>query len=152
MQNNYARPTKTLKSDMNVVPYIDVMLVLLIIFMVTAPMLTTGVEVNLPSEKTSNIAKSELTPVIVSLTKTGELFVSHEHAIDQAVSESELSTLLSNMASKHMGENGSNLQVMINADKDNPYEAVMHVMAVVQGAGVTKVGLLSNQTTNKKSK
>lgn len=137
---------------MNVVPYIDVMLVLLIIFMVTAPMLTTGVEVNLPSEKTSNIAKSELTPVIVSLTKTGELFVSHEHAIDQAVSESELSTLLSNMASKHMGENGSNLQVMINADKDNPYEAVMHVMAVVQGAGVTKVGLLSNQTTNKKSK
>lgn len=152
MQNNYARPTKTLKSDMNVVPYIDVMLVLLIIFMVTAPMLTTGVEVNLPSEKTSNIAKSELTPVIVSLTKTGELFVSHEHAIDQAVSESELSTLLSDMASKHMGENGSNLQVMINADKDNPYEAVMHVMAVVQGAGVTKVGLLSNQTTNKKSK
>lgn len=137
---------------MNVVPYIDVMLVLLIIFMVTAPMLTTGVEVNLPSEKTSNIAKSELTPVIVSLTKTGELFVSHEHAIDQAVSESELSTLLSDMASKHMGENGSNLQVMINADKDNPYEAVMHVMAVVQGAGVTKVGLLSNQTTNKKSK
>ncbi|MDO4450746.1 MAG: protein TolR [Moraxella sp.] len=152
MQNNYARPTKTLKSDMNVVPYIDVMLVLLIIFMVTAPMLTTGVEVNLPNEKTSNIAKSELTPVIVSLTKTGELFVSHEHAIDQAVSESELSTLLSDMASKHMGENGSNLQVMINADKDNPYEAVMHVMAVVQGAGVTKVGLLSNQTTNKKSK
>lgn len=152
MQNNYARPTKTLKSDMNVVPYIDVMLVLLIIFMVTAPMLTTGVEVNLPSEKTSNIAKSELTPVIVSLTKTGELFVSHEHAIDQAVSESELSTLLSDMASKHMGENSSNLQVMINADKDNPYEAVMHVMAVVQGAGVTKVGLLSNQTTNKKSK
>lgn len=137
---------------MNVVPYIDVMLVLLIIFMVTAPMLTTGVEVNLPSEKTSNIAKSELTPVIVSLTKTGELFVSHEHAIDQAVSESELSTLLSDMASKHMGENGSNLQVMINADKDNSYEAVMHVMAVVQGAGVTKVGLLSNQTTNKKSK
>lgn len=137
---------------MNVVPYIDVMLVLLIIFMVTAPMLTTGVEVNLPSEKTSNIAKSELTPVIVSLTKTGELFVSHEHAIDQAVSESELSTLLSDMASKHMGENSSNLQVMINADKDNPYEAVMHVMAVVQGAGVTKVGLLSNQTTNKKSK
>lgn len=135
---------------MNVVPYIDVMLVLLIIFMVTAPMLTTGVEVNLPSEKTSNITKSELTPVIVSLTKDGELFVSHERAIDQAISESELSALLTDMAQANMGESGSQLQVLINADKDNAYEAVMHVMALVQGAGVTKVGLLSGQSSTKK--
>lgn len=135
---------------MNVVPYIDVMLVLLIIFMVTAPMLTTGVEVNLPSEKTSNITKSELTPVIVSLTKDGELFVSHERAIDQAISESELSALLADMAQANMGESGSQLQVLINADKDNAYETVMHVMALVQGAGVTKVGLLSGQSSTKK--
>lgn len=150
MKNSYARSKKPLNSDMNVVPYIDVMLVLLIIFMVTAPMLTTGVEVNLPSEKTSNIAKSELTPVIVSLTKNGELFVSHENAIDQAVSEPELSELLTQLAQANMGEQGSQLQVMINADKDNAYEAVMHLMALVQGAGVTKVGLLSGQTNTKK--
>lgn len=139
---------------MNVVPYIDVMLVLLIIFMVTTPMLTTGVEVNLPSEKTSNITKSELTPVIVSLTKDGELFVSHERAIDQAISESELSALLTDMAQANIGESSSQLQVLINADKDNAYEAVMHVMALVQGAGVTKVGLLSSQNgkENKKAK
>lgn len=152
MKHRYARASKTLNSDMNVVPYIDVMLVLLIIFMVTAPMLTTGVEVNLPSEKTSNITKSELTPVIVSLTKAGDLFVSHENAIDQAVSESELSKLLTDMAKANMGTNGSNLQVMINADKDNAYENVMHLMALVQGAGITKVGLLSSQTDGKKGK
>lgn len=150
MRNSYARAKKPLNSEMNVVPYIDVMLVLLIIFMVTAPMLTTGVEVNLPSEKTSNITKSELTPVIVSLTKDGELFVSHERAIDQAISESELSALLADMAQANMGESGSQLQVLINADKDNAYEAVMHVMALVQGAGVTKVGLLSGQSSTSK--
>lgn len=154
MKHSYARPKKALNSEMNVVPYIDVMLVLLIIFMVTAPMLTTGVEVNLPSEKVSNIAKSELTPVIVSLTKDGKLFISHENAIDQAVSETELTKLLTDMANKYKGNNGSNLQVMINADKDNSYENVMRVMALVQGAGVTKVGLLSSQNgkEDKKSK
>lgn len=148
----YARHKKSLNSDMNVVPYIDVMLVLLVIFMVTAPMLTTGVEVNLPSEKTSNIAKNELTPVIVSLQKDGSLFISSEHAIDKAVTESELSITLSEMAQKHMGENGSDLQVLINADKNNEYSKIMHLMAIVQGAGVTKVGLLSGQTSKSKTK
>lgn len=147
MKNSYARAKKPLNSEMNVVPYIDVMLVLHIIFMVTAPMLTTGVEVNLPSEKTSNITKSELTPIIVSLTKDGELFVSSERAIDQAISKSDLSALLADMAQANMSENGSQLQVLINADKDNAYEAVMHVMALVQGAGVIKVGLLSGQSS-----
>ena len=113
-------------------------------------MLTTGVEVNLPSKKTSNITKSELTPVIVSLTKDGELFVSHERAIDQAISESELSALLADMAQANMGDSGSQLQVLINADKDNAYEAVMHVMALVQGTGVTKVGLLSGRSSTSK--
>lgn len=150
MKNSYARAKKPLNSEMNVVPYIDVMLVLLIIFMVTAPMLTTGVEVNLPSKKTSNITKSEPTPVIVSLTKDGELFVSHERAIDQAISESELSALLADMAQANMGDSGSQLQVLINADKDNAYEAVMHVMALVQGTGVTKVGLLSGRSSTSK--
>lgn len=153
MKNSYARAKKPLNSEMNVVPYIDVMLVLLIIFMVTAPMLPTGVEVNLPSEKTSNITKSEITPVIISLTKDGDLFVSSERAIDQAISKTELSALLTDMAQANMGESESQLQVLINADKDNAYEAVMHIMALVQGAGVTKVGLLSGQSsTNQQSK
>lgn len=147
----YTRHKKPLNADMNVVPYIDVMLVLLIIFMVTAPMLTTGVEVNLPSEKTSNIANQELTPVIVSLQKDGKLYISSEQAIDKPVSEKQLAVTLSELAKQHKGDNGtSNLQVMINADKENEYSKIMHLMAIVQGAGVTKVGLLSGQPTKAK--
>lgn len=143
MKNRYARAKSALKSDMNVVPYIDVMLVLLVIFMVTAPMLTTGVEVNLPSEKTSNIAKNELTPVIVSLQKNGQLFISYEHAIDKKISEEELAHILSDLNRQHSSDEGSQVQVMINADKDNQYSAIMHLMAIIQKTGITKIGLLS---------
>lgn len=148
--NPYARHKKPLNSDMNVVPYIDVMLVLLVIFMVTAPMLTTGVDVNLPSEKVTNIAKNELTPVIISMTKDGALFISSEHGIDQAVSEATLINTLSELV-QEQNKRQDQLQVFINADKDNEYSKVMHLMAIVQGAGISKVGLLSGQTnkTNK---
>lgn len=151
MKNRYTRNKSALKYDMNVVPYIDVMLVLLVIFMVTAPMLTTGVEVNLPSEKTSNIAKNELTPVIVSLQKNGQLFISYEHAIDEKVSEQELADILSELSRQHNNENGNQVQVMINADKDNQYSKIMHLMAIIQKTGIVKVGLLSEgQTPPKK--
>ncbi|MGP1605922.1 MAG: protein TolR [Moraxella sp.] len=151
MKNRYTRNKSALKSDMNVVPYIDVMLVLLVIFMVTAPMLTTGVEVNLPSEKTSNIAKNELTPVIVSLQKNGQLFISYEHAIDKKVSEQELADILSELSRQHSNENSNQVQVMINADKDNQYSKIMHLMAIIQKTGIVKVGLLSEgQTPPKK--
>lgn len=142
MKAPYARHKKPLNSEMNVVPYIDVMLVLLIIFMAVSPMLTTGVDVNLPSEKTANIAQSELTPIIVSLQKDGSLFISSEQAIDKAVSEQELRVTLTEIV-RTKGNNAQNLQVFINADKDNEYSKVMHLMAIVQGAGITKVGLLS---------
>ena len=151
MKNRYTRNKSALKSDMNVVPYIDVMLVLLVIFMVTAPMLTTGVEVNLPSEKTSNIAKNELTPVIVSLQKNGQLFISYEHAIDKRVSEQALADILSELSRQHSNENGNQVQVMINADKDNQYSKIMHLMSIIQKTGIVKVGLLSEgQTPPKK--
>ncbi|MDO4897521.1 MAG: protein TolR [Moraxella sp.] len=151
MTTPYARHKKPLNSDMNVVPYIDVMLVLLIIFMAVSPMLTTGVDVNLPSEKTANIAQSELTPVIVSLKKDGSLFISSEQAIDKAVSETELSVTLKELVKSAKSTQKGELQVFINADKDNSYDNVMHLMALVQGAGVTKVGLLSGQPKQGKS-
>ena len=148
-QSPYGRHKKPLNADMNVVPYIDVMMVLLMIFMVTAPMLTTGVDVNLPSAKTNNIAKSELTPVIISMQADGKLFISYEHAIDKAVSEAELSLLLNDLAKQHPSDDGSRLQVMINADEANAYSAVMKLMAQVQGAGITKVALLSGSPKGK---
>lgn len=148
MKAPYARQKNPLNSQMNVVPYIDVMLVLLIIFMAVSPMLTTGVDVNLPSEKTTNIAQKELTPIIVSLQKDGSLFISSEQAIDKAVSEKQLSVTLKELVHAK-GDKAQELQVFINADKDNPYSKVMHVMAIVQGAGITKVGLLSTPPKGK---
>lgn len=140
--NPYRREKKALNAEMNVVPYIDVMLVLLVIFMVTAPMLITGVDVDLPKEQTNTMSQSQL-PVIVSLTDKGEIFISYENNIDLPISEPELITTLSNLQSQSDNANTEPLQVMINADQNNQYGAIMALMATLQQAGIEKVGLLT---------
>jgi biopolymer transport protein TolR len=138
----YARKKVALNAEMNVVPYIDVMLVLLVIFMVTAPMLTTGVEVELPKEQTNAVSQNQL-PVIVSLTDSGEIFISYEDEIDRSVAEAELITILSDLQAQGSADGQSPLQVMIDADQNNEYGTVMALMANLQQAGIQKVGLLT---------
>ena len=138
----YARKKVALNAEMNVVPYIDVMLVLLVIFMVTAPMLITGVDVDLPKEQTSSMSQSQL-PVIISLTSSGEIFISYENNIDMPISEPELIDTLSNLQAQSNAEDGQPLQIMINADQNNQYGAIMTLMANLQQAGIQKVGLLT---------
>lgn len=138
----YARKKIALSSDMNVVPYIDVMLVLLVIFMVTTPMMTTGVDVDLPKEQTKTLSQNQL-PVIVSLTGNGEIFISYEDFVDVPTSESELIKILSNLQAKGSADGLQPLQVMINADQNNQYGAIMGLMANLQQAGIQKVGLLT---------
>ncbi|HCR88477.1 MULTISPECIES: protein TolR [Psychrobacter] len=141
-QSPYRREKKALNAEMNVVPYIDVMLVLLVIFMVTAPMLITGVDVDLPKEQTNTISQSQL-PVIVSLTDSGEIFISYENNIDLPISEPELIDTLTNLQNQNTDAGAQPLQVMINADKNNQYGAIMTLMATLQQAGIQKVGLLT---------
>lgn len=141
-QSPYRREKKALNAEMNVVPYIDVMLVLLVIFMVTAPMLITGVDVDLPKEQTNTISQSQL-PVIVSLTDSGEIFISYENNIDLPISEPELIDTLTNLQNQNTDSGAQPLQVMINADKNNQYGAIMTLMATLQQAGIQKVGLLT---------
>lgn len=141
-QSPYRREKKALNAEMNVVPYIDVMLVLLVIFMVTAPMLITGVDVDLPKEQTNTMSQSQL-PVIVSLTDSGEIFVSYENNIDLPMSEPELIDTLSNLQNQSSDAGAQPLQVMINADQNNQYGAIMTLMATLQQAGIQKVGLLT---------
>lgn len=141
-QSPYRREKKALNAEMNVVPYIDVMLVLLVIFMVTAPMLITGVDVDLPKEQTNTMSQSQL-PVIVSLTDSGEIFISYENNIDLPMSEPELINTLSNLQSQSADAGAQPLQVMINADQNNQYGAIMTLMATLQQAGIQKVGLLT---------
>ena len=141
-QSPYRREKKALNAEMNVVPYIDVMLVLLVIFMVTAPMLITGVDVDLPKEQTNTISQSQL-PVIVSLTDSGEIFISYEKNIDLPISEPELIDTLTNLQNQNTDAGAQPLQVMINADKNNQYGAIMTLMATLQQAGIQKVRLLT---------
>ena len=129
-QSPYRREKKALNAEMNVVPYIDVMLVLLVIFMVTAPMLITGVDVDLPKEQTNTMSQSQL-PVIVSLTGSGEIFISYENNIDLPISEPELIDTLSNLQNQSSEVGAQPLQVMINADQNNQYGAIMTLMATL---------------------
>lgn len=138
----YARKKVALNAEMNVVPYIDVMLVLLVIFMVTTPMMTTGVDVDLPREQTNTLSQNQL-PVIVSLTDSGEIFISYENNVDMPISEPELIDTLNNLQAQGSAEGLQPLQVMINADQNNQYGAIMGLMANLQQAGIKKVGLLT---------
>ena len=141
-QSPYRREKKSLNAEMNVVPYIDVMLVLLVIFMVTAPLLITGIDVDLPKEQTNTMSQSQL-PIIVSLTASGELFISYENNIDMPISEPELINTLSNLQTQNSNTGEPPVQVMINADQNNQYGAIMTLMASLQQAGIEKVGLLT---------
>lgn len=138
----YQRSKKSLNADMNVVPYIDVMLVLLVIFMVTAPMLTTGIDIDLPREQASNLSQNQL-PVIVSLKDNGEVFVSYENNIDLPISQPELIDTLSNLQTQYTASGEAPLQVMINADQNNQYGEIVALMSSLQQAGIQKVGLLT---------
>jgi biopolymer transport protein TolR len=123
---------KRFMSDINVTPLVDVMLVLLIIFMVTAPMMMQGVEVNLPQTKTQSI-KTKEDPLILTVNKKGEVFL-EDHAIKLEDLGPKIETIFKYRREK---------EVLLRADKDIPYGFVIKVMAEVKRAGVTKLGMVT---------
>lgn len=135
----FKRIKKPLNSNMNVVPYIDVMLVLLVIFMVTAPLLTTGVEVNLPDAKAQALTTTQELPVVISLKDDASLYVSQDGEEDKLVSRAELIDILTEIQT-----NKPSTSVLINADQANLYGQVMVLMSALQQAGITQVGLLTH--------
>ena len=139
-----SRPQK-LNAGMNVVPYIDVMLVLLVIFMVTAPMLTTGVDIDLPKAQTKSLQQGTQLPVIVSLKSDGQLYLSTQDKTDEPMSEEVLIATLNNLQSQpqYQFDGKPNVNVMINADQNNQYGDIIQLMANLQQAGIQKVGLLT---------
>ena len=138
----FDRVKKPLKSDMNVVPYIDVMLVLLVIFMVTAPMITSGIKVDLPEANGTPI-ESKDTPAMVSIDADGRYFLKHkENTSNEPLSLSELTTLLSSAQAQAQTEN-KQLTVVIEGDKTRPYGEVIALMSSLQDAGLNQVGLLT---------
>jgi len=133
------RKRRKLKSEINVVPYIDVMLVLLIIFMVTAPLLTLSFEVDLPSSQAKAL-ESKQDPVIVSVRLDGPLSLKLPEAKDPApMDPGQLQAQLGALAAQD-----KNLRVIVAADKAVAYEKVVAAMDVIKRANVEKVGLATD--------
>lgn len=137
----FDRIKKPLKSDMNVVPYIDVMLVLLVIFMVTAPMITTGVKVDLP-QANNNPIQSEDRPTIVTLEADGTIKLEDKVHKNDVMTLDELKAVLVENQ-KQAETDKKQLTVLINGSESRPYGEVIKLMAALQDAGLSQVGLLT---------
>jgi biopolymer transport protein TolR len=125
-------------SQINVTPLVDVMLVLLIIFMVTAPMMQQGVQVNLPKADTKALTPQETT-VVVSIDKSGRLFINSSE-----VPGGDLRTKLAGMFATR-----SKKEVFLKADKDVPYGEVIKAMAEIKGAGIERLGMVTEPAQRK---
>lgn len=128
-------------SEINVTPFVDVMLVLLIIFMVTAPLLTVGVEVNLPKTSAGPV-KGDDEPLAVSINAEGEIFIQ-----DSRVEAENLTARLNTIT----GEN-PDIRLFIRGDKNIDYGRVMEVMSLVNAAGYRNVALITEQPAPKLEK
>ena len=119
-------------SDINVTPLVDVMLVLLIIFMVTAPMMMQGVEVNLPQTTTKSI-KTQEEPLMLTVNKEKEIFIER-----QRIKLDSLETKI-----QKIFQNRKDKEILLRADKEVPYGFVIKVIAKVKQAGIDKLGMVT---------
>ncbi|TWG90499.1 cell division and transport-associated protein TolR [Luteimonas sp. J16] len=138
------RKRRKLKSEINVVPYIDVMLVLLVIFMVTAPLLTLSVDVKLPSS-TARATQDREEPVIVIAYPDGGMGVKLPgDERPRRIDAEGLKALLAPIRDQQ----GSDFRVMVAAQGDAPYQYVLDAMDVLRAANITNVSLLSDSGSN----
>ena len=128
---------RKLKAEINVVPYIDVMLVLLIIFMVTAPLLNLGVDIELPQTNAKPIDQKK-EPVVVTVDSGGNYFLTLQGADMEALSAEALSAKVGAFV-----RNNPEVPVFVAGDRAANYEVVLDAMVLLQSAGVPKVGLMS---------
>lgn len=121
-------------AEINVTPFVDVMLVLLIVFMVTAPLLTVGVPVDLPQTRARQLGEDR-EPLAVSIDKGGQIYLQNT-----LIGEEDLVPKL--MA---ISDNGYNQRIFVRGDKTVGYGKVMEVMGLLNAAGFTRIGLVTDQ-------
>lgn len=126
-------------SEINVTPFVDVMLVLLIVFMVTAPLLTVGVPVDLPKTKAQALSQDR-EPLTVTLKRDGNIYLQNTR-----VDEDDLVPKLTAISS-----NGYDQRIFVRGDKSVDYGRVMEVMALISSAGFTHIGLVTDVARPKK--
>ena len=127
-------------SEINVVPYIDVMLVLLVIFMVTAPLLMEGVQVDLPNVDARPVTEDSDDPFVVHVDSKGQYFLN-----DSTVSISELNEIRIKAAA--VLRNNPETPFMVRGDRNVSYDAVVQAMVLLQKAGVASVGLVTDSSS-----
>ena len=132
------RGSRRLMSEINVTPFVDVMLVLLIIFMVTAPMMMQGVDVNLPRTTTQAIA-SEEERLVISITGKRNIYL-NEYKISLDTLQRKLETIYQNRPDR---------AVFLRADQTLPYGFVMDVMAAVRQSGIKRIGMVTEPLVEK---
>ncbi|HLS83431.1 MAG TPA: protein TolR [Arenimonas sp.] len=136
------RHRRKLKSDINVVPYIDVMLVLLVIFMVTAPLLTLGVDVELPQARAKPVDQKK-DPVVVTVTAAGEYALTLEGGASQPMDAESLKAHVAAFVRQN-----PEVPVFVAGARDADYATVFDTMVLLQQAGVPRVGLIGEPPTN----
>lgn len=132
----FYRPRYRAMSDINVTPFVDVMLVLLIVFMVTAPLLTVGVPVDLPETKAASI-NDDVEPVVLSIKNDGQIYI-QETPIELEAIAHRLTAI-----QEARGVAAEQLRIFVRGDQAINYGRVMEVMGTVSVAGFTKVALLA---------
>ncbi|MBI5198443.1 MAG: protein TolR [Nitrospirae bacterium] len=129
---------KTALSDINVTPLVDVMLVLLIIFMVTAPLMQQGIDVNLPKAKGKEL-RAEEERIIVIITKGNKIYINKNF-----IELSELGKKLQSIYDRRTDK-----EIFLKADKDVPYGFVVRAMSEIRSAGIEKLGMVTEPIENK---
>ena len=130
-----------LMSDINVTPFVDVMLVLLVIFMVTAPMMIQGVDVSLP-ETSSGPLSAEREHLIVTIDKNNRIYI-NDFQVSLNFLQEKLTKIL---------EGREDSEVYLRADKDISYGMVVRVMATIKGAGVERLGMVTVPVSREKER
>lgn len=132
-------------AEINVVPYIDVMLVLLVIFMITAPILTQGVTVDLPKAASETVRSADREPIIVSVNYAGDYFLNVDTTPELAISPENLMVRVA--AELELAkEAGQVVNVLVKGDQGVPYGKVVLAMSMLKQAGAEQVGLLTDSS------
>lgn len=128
-------------SDINVVPFIDVMLVLLVIFMITTPLLTQGVKVELPKTTAQAMPEQQKEPLIVTVDSSGNYYLNLSDKPNQPITARALSNLVTTQLTSQQG--GEQRPVLVRGDKSVNYGKVVEAMVLLQEAGAKSVGLIT---------
>ena len=143
MQSSFQTRKRRLVAEINVVPYIDVMLVLLIIFMVTAPLLTQGVDVELPQAPSQPIDSDDDEPIIVSLKVDGTLYIDLGGDAEEPRPLEDIQSIVNKVLTEKPAT-----PVLVWGDTAVPYGKVVQLMTALQGAGAPSVGLVTDPPQN----